>query len=128
MDNDSRLIFEAFKSKLQENAENEPHGYPQGMTAIQNLLLNELKKRGFTLTKISHTDKERDIYPTVFMKKQSGPMHSVVEISGWGRINDEPYEEYLANHKYADEDAEHRSNAQNAAIAISLQKAGKKPS
>lgn len=30
--------------------------------------------------------------------------------------------------KSEDEDAEHRSNAQNAAIAISLQKAGKKPS
>ena len=127
MDNDSRLIFEAFKNRLQENAE-EPHGYPQGMTAIQNLLLNELKKRGFALIKISHADKERDIYPTVFMKKQSGPMHTVAEISGWGRINDEPYEEYLANLKDGSEDAEGRSNAQHAAIAISLQKAGKKPS
>jgi len=152
MRKDDRLIFEAFRNKLQENAEsaderkervqrgwdinkkrwakwkaenpeaaakhaarkagksedaeNEPHGYPQGMTAIQNLVLNELKKRGFTLVKISHADKERDIYPTVFMKKQSGPMHTVAEISGWGKINDEPYEEYLANLEDGSEDAE----------------------
>jgi hypothetical protein len=80
-----------------ENAEDEPHGYPQGMTAIQNLLLNELKKRGFELTKISHADKERDKYPTVFMMRSQGPMHNVVEIDGMGSINDEPYKEYLAN-------------------------------
>jgi hypothetical protein len=111
MRKDDHLIFEALMSKLPgagpdaalrntgagENAEDEPHGYPQGMTAIQNLLLNELKKRGFELTKISHADKDRDIYPTVFMKKQSGPMHTVAEISGWGRINGEPYANYLAN-------------------------------
>ena len=111
-----------------ENAENEPHGYPQGMTAIQNLLLNELKKRGFELTKISHADKERDKYPTVFMMRSRGPMHNVVEIDGMGSINGEHYEDYMANLKDGSEDAEGRSNAQNAAIAISLQKAGKKPS
>jgi len=110
-----------------ENAE-EPHGYPQGMTAIQNLLLNELKKRGFELTKISHEDKERDKYPTVFMHKKDGPMHKVAEICGMGTINGEPYKEYMMNLKHAQEDAEHRSPAQQAAIAISLQKAGKKPS
>jgi hypothetical protein len=80
-----------------EDAENEPHGYPQGMTAIQNLVLNELKKRGFALSKISHADKERDKYPTVFMHKRSGPMHSVVEIDGMGTINGEPYKAYLAD-------------------------------
>ena len=111
-----------------EDAENEPHGYPQGMTAIQNLLLNELKKRGFELTKISHADKERDKYPTVFMMRSKGPMHNVVEIDGMGSINGEHYKDYMANLKDGSEDAEHRSNAQNAAIAISLQKAGKKPS
>ena len=111
-----------------ENAENEPHGYPQGMTAIQNLLLNELKKRGFELTKISHADKERDKYPTVFMMRSKGPMHNVVEIDGMGSINGEHYKDYMDNLKDGSEDAEHRSNAQNAAIAISLQKAGKKPS
>ena len=90
-------------------SENEPHGYPQGMTAIQNLLLNELKKRGFELTKISHEDKERDKYPTVFMHKKDGPMHKIVEICGMGTINGEPYEEYMADLKNSeDEDAENR--------------------
>jgi len=109
-------------------SENEPHGYPQGMTAIQNLVLNELKKKGFTLTKISHADKDRDKYPTVFMHKQSGPMHTVAEIDGMGSINGDHYKDYMANLEDGSEDAEGRSNAQHAAIAISLQKAGKKPS
>jgi len=94
-----------------ENAENEPHGYPQGMTAIQNLLLNELKKKGFALTKISHADKDRDAYPTVFMHKQSGPMHTVAEIDGMGAINGEHYKDYMANLEDGSEDAEGRSNA-----------------
>jgi hypothetical protein len=67
------------------------------MTAIQNLLLNELKKRGFQLTEIRHADKDRDKYPTVYMHKRSGPMHSVAEIDGMGSINGEPYADYLAN-------------------------------
>jgi len=104
MREDDHLIFEAFKGKLQENAE-EPHGYPQGMTAIQNLMLNELKKHGFKLTKISHADKERDAYPTVFMKRNVGPMHNVVEIDGMGSINGEHYKDYLAGLK-SSEDAE----------------------
>ena len=99
MDNDSKLIFEAFAKGISKHAENEPHGYPQGMTAIQNLLLNELKKRGFELTKISHEDKERDAYPTVFMHKKDGPMHKIAEICGMGSINGEPYEEYLQDLK-----------------------------
>jgi len=82
--------------KSAENAENEPHGYPQGITAIQNTLINELKKRGFQLTKISHEDKERDKYPTVFMSRKSNFMHSVAEISGMGEINGEHYKAYLA--------------------------------
>jgi hypothetical protein len=84
-----------------ENAENEPHGYPQGMTAIQNLVLNELKKKGFTLARISHADKDRDAYPTVYMTKQSGPMHTVAEVDGMGAVNDKPYKEYLADLKNA---------------------------
>jgi uncharacterized protein YciW len=88
-----------------EDAENEPHGYPQGMTAIQNTLINELKKRGFQLTKISHEDKERDKYPTVFMSRKSNFMHSVVEISGMGEINGEHYKAYLAGSNNS-EDAE----------------------
>ena len=79
-----------------EEAENEPHGYPQGITAIQNLLITQLKKHGFKLTKIHHADKERDAYPTVFMMRSQGPMHSVAEIDGMGMINDEHYENYLA--------------------------------
>jgi hypothetical protein len=57
------------------------------------------KKYGFELTRISHADKERDKYPTVFMHNKSGPMHRVVEIDGMGAINGEPYKEYLANLK-----------------------------
>jgi hypothetical protein len=96
------------------------------MTAIQNTLINQLKKHGFALTKISHADKDRDKYPTVFMMRSRGPMHNVVEIDGMGTINGEPYQEYLHNLKHDAEDAEGRSRAQQAAIAIALQKAGKK--
>jgi len=106
MRRDDYLIFEAFKSKLQENAENEPHGYPQGMTAIQNVLLNQLKKLGFTLTKIHHADKDRDAYPTVFMMKSAGPMHTVAEIDGMGQINGEHYNEYMMHLKHDAEDDE----------------------
>ena len=97
MDNDSKLIFEAFAKGIGKDAEHEPHGYPQGMTAIQNLVLNQLKKHGFELTKISHADKERDAYPTVFMMQSQGAMHHVAEIDGMGSINGEPYKDYLAN-------------------------------
>jgi hypothetical protein len=80
---------------ITEDAENEPHGYPQGMTAIQNTVLNELKKRGFVLTKISHIDKERDKYPTVFMVRSQGPMHKVAEIDGMGMINGDHFKHYI---------------------------------
>ena len=83
----------------EENAENEPHGYPQGMTAIQNALINVLKKHGFKLNKIGHADKDRDAYPTVFMVRKSGPMHKVAEIDGMGAINGEHYEKYVADLK-----------------------------
>ena len=87
--------------KPAENAENAPHGYPGGITAIQNTLINQLKKHGFTLTKISHADKDRDAYPTVFMMRSKGAMHNVAEISGMGEINGEPYADYLMNLKNA---------------------------
>jgi hypothetical protein len=96
MRQDDHLIFEALQVKQQtREQENPPHGYPQGITAIQNTLMNELKKRGFQLTKIHHADKERDAYPTVFMMRNAGAMHHVVEIDGMGVINGEPYAEYL---------------------------------
>lgn len=96
MRQDDHLIFEALQTKQQAREEqNPPHGYPQGITAIQNTLINQLKNRGFQLTKISHADKERDAYPTVFMMRSQGAMHNVVEIDGMGQINDEPYAEYL---------------------------------
>jgi len=106
MKHDSNLIWEAFIDKQKAREEqNPPHGYPQGITAIQNTLINELKKRGFQLTKISHEDKERDKYPTVFMSRKSNFMHSVVEISGMGEINGEHYKAYLAGSNNS-EDAE----------------------
>jgi hypothetical protein len=83
----------------EENAEHEPHGYPQGMTAIQNTLMNVLKKHGFKLNKIHHADKETDAYPTVFMVRKSGPMHNVAEIDGMGAINGEHYDKYVADLK-----------------------------
>ena len=90
--------------------QNPPHGYPQGMTAIQNLLMNELKKRGYKLTRVSQMNAETEGYPAVFMSKTSasGAMHHVVEISGMGEINGEPYKNYIANLKIdsEDEDAE----------------------
>lgn len=96
MRQDDHLIFEALQMKQATREEQHPpHGYPGGMTAIQNLVLNELKKRGFQLTKVSHADKERDAYPTVFMMRKVGAMHNVVEISGMGEINGEPYRDYL---------------------------------
>jgi hypothetical protein len=87
-------------------AEDEPHGYPGGVTAIQNLLINQLNKHGFTLTKIHHADKERDKYPTVFMHKKDGPMHKIAEIDGMGYINGEHYKDYMTNLKDGSEDAE----------------------
>jgi hypothetical protein len=105
MKHDAHLIWEAFADKQKTRQEqNAPHGYPQGMTAIQNLMLNELKKLGFALTKISHEDKERDAYPTVFMMRGAGPMHAVAEIDGMGQINGEHYNEYLAHLKHDAED------------------------
>ena len=96
MRQDDHLIFEALQMKQATREEQHPpHGYPQGMTAIQNLVLNELKKRGFQLTKVSHADKDRDAYPTVFMVRSQGPVHNVAEIDGMGAINGEPYAEYL---------------------------------
>ena len=87
-------------------SENEPHGYPHGMTAIQNLLITQLQKHGFKLTKIHHADEETDAYPTVFMKRSAGAMHNVVEIDGMGAINGAPYKEYLHDLKTQSEDAE----------------------
>lgn len=96
MRQDDHLIFEALQTKQQARQDqNPPHGYPGGITAIQNTLINQLKNRGFQLTKISHADKERDAYPTVFMMRSKGPMHNIVEIDGMGAINGEPYAEYL---------------------------------
>jgi hypothetical protein len=89
-------------------------------------LINQLKKHGFTLTKIHHADKDRDKYPTVFMHKKHGAMHKIAEIDGMGSINGEPYKDYIQMQGYDAENAEGRSNAQHAAIAIALQKAGKK--
>jgi hypothetical protein len=96
MDKDTHLIFEALEQSRGSS----------NLTAIQNLLINLLKKYDFKLTKISHEDKERDKYPTVFMMRSRGSMHSVAEISGMGAINDEHYEDYLANLKAESEDAE----------------------
>jgi len=97
----------AKKQGKSENAEHAPHGYPQGITAIQNLLINQLKKHGFTLTKISHEDPDRDAYPTVFMKRSAGAMHKMAEIDGMGTINGEPYADYLNDLKaYAQDDAD----------------------
>jgi hypothetical protein len=94
---DSKLIFEAYGSSISREEQNPPYGYPGGVTAIQNTLMNELKRRGYELTKISHTDKERDKYPTVFMHKKDGPMHTVAEISGVGEINGESFKDYMNN-------------------------------
>ena len=62
-------------------------------------MINQLKNYGFKLTKIHHADKDRDAYPTVFMMRSEGPMHSVAEIDGMGAINGEPYADYLKNLK-----------------------------
>lgn len=97
MNKDNKLIFEAYGSSVSREEQNPPYGYPGGVTAIQNTLMNELKKRGYELTKISHTDKERDKYPTVFMHKKDGPMHTVAEISGVGEINGENFKDYMNN-------------------------------
>jgi len=96
MDKDTHLIFEAF----------EQNRVPSNLTAIQNLLINQLKKHGFQLLKVGHINAEEDGYPTVFMKRVKGPMHSNAEISPMGAINDEHYEDYLANLKAESEDAE----------------------
>ena len=96
MNRDIHLIYEAF----------EQNRVPSNLTAIQNLLINQLKKHGFELLKVGHINAEEDGYPTVFMKRVKGPMHSNAEISPMGAINDEHYEDYLANLKAESEDAE----------------------
>jgi hypothetical protein len=107
MNRDAHMIFESFADKQKAREQlNPPHGYPQGITAVQNMLITQLQKLGFALTKISHVDKERDKYPTVFMVRSQGPMHNVVEIDGMGSINGEHYKDYMANLKDASEDAE----------------------
>lgn len=63
------------------------------LTAIQNVIVNELKKRGFQLTKVSHANAETDGHAVVFMKKQTGPMHNMVEIGGMGEINGEHFQD-----------------------------------
>jgi len=99
---------------------NPPHGYPQGITAVQNMLITQLKKLGFALTGISHADKERDAYPTVFMMQKQGAMHHVAEIDGMGQINGEPYKEYMQHLQTKSEDeetAEQRIMAAKQAVA-----------
>ena len=114
MRKDDHLIFEALQNKQAAREEqNPPHGYPQGITAIQNLLINELKKRGFEFAKVSHANTEQDGYPTVFMKRVQGPMHTVAEISGMGMISGEPYKKYLSslNNSKDVEETKYRSGA-----------------
>ena len=106
MNRDAHMIFESFADKQKAREQlNPPHGYPQGITAVQNMLITQLKKLGFALTKISHADQDRDAYPTVFMMQSRGAMHHVAEIDGMGHINGEPHEDYLM-HLNSEENAE----------------------
>lgn len=105
MHRDDRFILEALNKSKEQYVHVED---ASDLTAIQKVLMNELGKRGFKLTKISRTE-EMDVYPTVFMKKQSGPMHTVAEISGMGEINGEHYKDYLKNLE-SDENAEGKSS------------------
>ena len=99
-----------YASENAEDAENASHGYPGGITAIQNVLINQLKKHGFHLNKVSHANAEPDGYPTVFMGRKQGPMHNVVEISPMGEINGEHYKDYLAGLKDADAEKNKRAS------------------
>ncbi len=100
--------------------DNPPHGYPGGVTAVQNMLITQLNKRGFVLNKISDAHAEQDGYVTVFMHKKQGPMHTMAEIDGMGMINGEPYKEYMQHLKTKSEDeetAEQRIMAAKMAVA-----------
>ena len=100
--------------------DNPPHGYPGGVTAVQNMLMTQLNKRGFVLNKISDAHAEQDGYVTVFMHKKQGPMHTMAEIDGMGMINGEPYKEYMQHLKTKSEDeetAEQRIMAAKMAVA-----------
>jgi len=113
-----------------ENAEDrsvQAGGAIEDITDIQKQSMNLLKQHGFHVNKVSNAHAEQQGGPMVYMGRKTGAMHQVAEVDPQGMINEETPEEYLANHVQA-EDAEGRSNAQHAAIAISLQKAGKKPS
>jgi hypothetical protein len=124
MNNDSRLIFEAFKNRLQENAEDGAgvevnKGNVQLLKQLKMLTNNALRNVFATIETLDNVDSI----------PYDAELHSLVvnldeEVSRlMGILEDEKMPG-----KSEDEDAEHRSNAQNAAIAISLQKAGKKPS
>jgi hypothetical protein len=95
----AEMLMSERGSGTSENAEGASH-----VTAIQNVLMNELKKRGFQLNKVSHAHaEEQDGHPTVFMHKRQGAMHTVAEISPMGEINGEHYKDYMAS---LSEDAE----------------------
>ena len=118
------------KDEDAENAEDrsvQAGGSIEDITDIQKQSMNLLQQHGFHVNKVSNAHAEQMGGPMVYMGKTTGAMHQVAEVDPQGMINEETPEEYVQNHVHA-EDAEHRSNAQNAAIAISLQKAGKKPS
>jgi hypothetical protein len=106
----------------------QPHGALADVTDVQIKSMNMLKSHGFYINRVSNAHAEQMGGPVAYMGRNTGAMHQVAEIDPQGMINDETPEEYVKNHVHANEDEQGRSRAQQAAIAIALQKAGKKPS
>ena len=98
MDADNKLIFEAMQSKF------------TGRGPVNDIVVSELHKIHTALNQMATMI---DLNPSDEVDQLLSQIRDLSDML----IADAPAKE---------EDAENRSNAQNAAIAISLQKAGKK--
>jgi hypothetical protein len=119
MNKDNKLMLEMLHSKFTQTAGMETHV----TNALQNILKQlEQLDTAIHLSKSSHVDqllsKVRDATEMMMSERGSGTSEDAAEPimknTGPGQIES------------GSEDAEHRSKAQQAAIAIALQKAGKK--
>ena len=119
MNQDNRLMLEALQSKF------------TGRGPVNDIVVSELHKMHNNLNDMATMI---DLNPSAEVDQLLSKIRDVADML----ISDAPASEddaepIMKNHgagqiESGSEDAEHRSNAQHAAIAISLQKAGKKKS
>jgi hypothetical protein len=129
MDADNKLIFEAMhgtRGPVLDVAVSELHKMHNALNDMSNMIhMNRSAEVDQLLSKI------RDLADMLIADgpAQEDAEHAHCAYAAKGCACNECEECHVNHDKQtapADEDAEHRSNAQNAAIAISLHKAGKK--